>query len=338
MTDTKIFFGLPSSNLGGFNARSKRMINHFGNSYLPDIVYFGSYWGRLDQRIPIQLKKYFNLKLVMNQNGIYYPGWFPGDWKKKNADLVYFNSAADEVVYQSNFCKSSLSFLTQSDLAPGIIIHNTAPKLIDDNFSFKTNLKRYVLVNSVFNDDADHILEPIITVFEKLGRNSSYDVKLRLAGHFTNSAKSSDWYDKLSRRIQNLVDAGVCEYFGSYKECDLKNIFSDIVCALHTKYKDPCPNAVSERMQFGIPHVYSNSGGTPELIGNAGVKLDVDDRWDVQVPVCSSDLLNGIESVCNNHEIYSKRALRSYDEKLSWDKYVESHEKLFSKLCAVNKI
>lgn len=333
----KIFFGMPSSNSGGFNTRTKRMIDYFGNSYFPDIVYFGSYWGRLDQRIPIKLKKYFNLKLVMNQNGVYYPGWFSGDWRQKNKDLVYFNSSADEVVYQSEFCKNSLSLLSQSDLAPGVIMHNTAPKLKADNFSSELNLRRYILVNSVFNDDANHILEPIITAFEKLGRNSSYDLKLRLAGHFTNGAKRSDWYYKLSQRIQNLVDAKVCEYFGPYKADDFTNIFSDVVCALHTKYKDPCPNAVSERMQFGIPHVYSNSGGTPELIGDAGIKLEVADRWDTQVPVCSGDLVNGIWRVCNDHSVYSERALRRYEENLSWNKYVENHEKVFKDLWDANK-
>ena len=90
-------------------------------------------------------------------------------------------------------------------------------------------------------------------------------------------------------------------------------------------------------MQFGIPHVYSNSGGTPELIGNAGIKLDVDDRWDSQVSVCSSDLLDGIWNVCNSHSLYSERALKRYEEKLSWDKYIADHEKLFRKLCEENK-
>ena len=44
--------------------------------------------------------------------------------------------------------------------------------------------------------------------------------------------------------------------------------------ALHLTNKDSCPNAVLERMSLSIGHVYSNSGGTPELIRDSGIGLD----------------------------------------------------------------
>ena len=34
------------------------------------------------------------------------------------------------------------------------------------------------------------------------------------------------------------------------------------------KYKDPCPNSVIEAMSCGLPILYSNSGGLPELVNN----------------------------------------------------------------------
>ena len=38
-------------------------------------------------------------------------------------------------------------------------------------------------------------------------------------------------------------------------------------------------------MSLGIIHVFSDSGGTPELIGNAGLGISVKDRWSNQISV-----------------------------------------------------
>jgi len=45
-------------------------------------------------------------------------------------------------------------------------------------------------------------------------------------------------------------------------------------------YKDPCPNAVVEAMAHGLPVVGLGSGGVPDIVGDAGILLPVDDFAD----------------------------------------------------------
>src|SRR5262249_50166298 len=39
------------------------------------------------------------------------------------------------------------------------------------------------------------------------------------------------------------------------------------------KNNDPCPSIVLEALATGLPVIYCNSGGTPELVGDAGVAI-----------------------------------------------------------------
>jgi hypothetical protein len=43
--------------------------------------------------------------VVLNQNGVFYPGWYPFDWQAENARMARVHAAADQVFYQSEFCR-----------------------------------------------------------------------------------------------------------------------------------------------------------------------------------------------------------------------------------------
>ena len=44
-------------------------------------------------------------RLIWNQNGVAYPGWYGPDWQQRNAPMAELLHAADYVFYQSVFCK-----------------------------------------------------------------------------------------------------------------------------------------------------------------------------------------------------------------------------------------
>ena len=43
--------------------------------------------------------------VVLNQNGVFYPGWYPHGWERENARMAKVHAAADYVFYQSEFCR-----------------------------------------------------------------------------------------------------------------------------------------------------------------------------------------------------------------------------------------
>ncbi len=43
--------------------------------------------------------------LVLNQNGVFYPGWYPTGWERENARMAGPHATADYVFYQSEFCR-----------------------------------------------------------------------------------------------------------------------------------------------------------------------------------------------------------------------------------------
>ena len=96
---------------------------------------------------------------------------------------------------------------------------------------------------------------------------------------FKKDAKNSNWYIQFKKISEKLKSKNLLSISGKYKHEELNKLLEITNLALHLKYKDPCPNAVIEKLIYGIPHVYSNSGGTGELIGNAGIGIKVKNSW-----------------------------------------------------------
>lgn len=102
---------------------------------------------------------------------------------------------------------------------------------------------------------------------------------------------------------------------------------------------DPCPNSVLEAMATGLPILYSNSGGTPELVGNAGISMQVPEDWNNAIYVPSSEsICQGMINIKNSaHKkgiIARKRAVTYFDSR-SWKK---RHEAIFNKFFDKNKL
>lgn len=49
--------------------------------------------------------KHAQVPIVLNQNGVFYPGWYPHGWERENARMAGIHADADHVFYQSEFCK-----------------------------------------------------------------------------------------------------------------------------------------------------------------------------------------------------------------------------------------
>jgi glycosyltransferase involved in cell wall biosynthesis len=77
---------------------------------------------------------------------------------------------------------------------------------------------------------------------------------------------------------------GRLELVGAYTQAEAPALFGRAHVLLHTKYNDPCPGVVLEALACGLPVVYSASGGTPELVGDAGVGIEAPLDWEDDHP------------------------------------------------------
>ncbi|MBV5270899.1 MAG: glycosyltransferase, partial [Afipia sp.] len=86
-----------------------------------------------------------------------------------------------------------------------------------------------------------------------------------------------------------------------------------------------------ERMMLGLPHVFSNSGGTPELVGEAGIGLEVGETWDDLLPVDPTRLSEAILEALDRRDELSKIAI-DQSRLFSWQRYVARHREIFESL------
>lgn len=332
----KPFFGFIGNKISGRQKRVSRLIEEFGNHFMrPNILYVGSQWGILNHESAIDLKYKNNCPIILNQNGIYYPGWYNGDYKERNAALVNINKNSNEVIYQSKFCKDSLEELTGKVLKKGLILHNCIPPIINHkiNSIYKKNSSVVTcFIGGVFNNDAYHILLPALRVIELLNiKQTNVKYILKIGGVFTKLAQKSSWYNNICKKINVLKEKNLCLFLGQYNTENYYSILSDVDIALHLKYKDPCPNAVIEKIKYNIPHIFSNSGGTPELIGNAGIGLLVRDSWEKQEMVSTDQLYFSIIKMSENIEYYRKLTTLRSKNFFLWKEYIDKHISIFQK-------
>ena len=329
------YFGINIFKTGGPYIRNRRLINIFGNFIVnPNIIYAQSYWTTIELEDAIKFSKKYRIPIVFNQNGWFYKGWYQKNWKSRNKKLIQIHKKSRFIIYQSKFCKDTSMKLNSYFSKKNKIIYNCVPKI---NYYQKKTNKNYFLLSGVFDQNSMHIIKPAIDAFKILDLNLNFkrkNIKLIIAGYFTKNAKSSSWYKKTEKDIQSLLSKDILEIRGKYTSKNFSQKFKDVNFALHLKYKDPCPNAVVERMHLGMVHVYSNSGGTPEIIGNSGIGINVKNTWNKQISVDPMILSKKIVEVINKKKILQKNVKKRL-KFFSYNNYISQHKKIFLDL--INK-
>lgn len=306
------------------------MTEVFGNHYVnPNLVYAQSAWSiaQLNDIIPRAIRR--NVPVVLNQNGWYYPAWYAGDWKSANAQLVEVHRQSRCVIFQSRFCIEAMSALTGVMPDAPVVLHNAVPlpttELIERNPTRPT-----LWLSGAFHKDADHVLLPALEAVDILRREWKADLPLlKLAGYFDEAAKQSEWFGTVQKKLNDLSSHGVCVWIGKYAPAELPDLMKDVSLALHLQSKDSCPNAVLERMALGVGHVYADSGGTPELVGETGIAVTSPLDWSRQTPVAVDELVDAIKRGMEQWHNLGRQSFERVKSQFSWNNYIASHERIF---------
>jgi glycosyltransferase involved in cell wall biosynthesis len=272
-------------------------------------------------------------KIVWNQNGVGYPAWAPDHWADVNAPMKALIAEADHVFYQSEFCKLSADRFLGEPRCPSEILYNPV-----DTERFCPNPEPHLRVPALLlhagTVKAYYRFETAVLTLAELVK-MRVPARLVFAGRF-------DWSnepEQIQRDVSALVTSrglGECvEMLPPYSRLDAPSVFRRCHILLHTKVNDPCPTVVLEAMSAGLPVVFAESGGVPELVGNqAGIGVRDWATWEQDVPPDPRALAEAVVSVLERYEQYAAaarvRAIERFDAKL----WVNRHRQVFENLLA----
>ncbi|MGQ0732913.1 MAG: glycosyltransferase, partial [Acidobacteriota bacterium] len=93
-----------------------------------------------------------------------------------------------------------------------------------------------------------------------------------------------------------------------------------------------CPTVVIEALACGRPVVFSSSGGVPELVGDAGVGVPADLRWDRDVPPDPRQLADAVETVHSRQADYAAVARARAVGCFEMTAWIARHRSVFERL------
>jgi len=106
------------------------------------------------------------------------------------------------------------------------------------------------------------------------------------------------------------------KYISPQSSVKLAEILREQDIFISASLNDPCANSILEALSCGLPVVYLNSGGHPELVREGGKSFENKD-----------DILNSIDLVAGNYDDYRKNIKVKTFEEIG-KQYVEFFKKM----------
>ena len=323
----RVFYGHdrvpgPGEPAAGGTAKFQKLAGRFPNSpHDFNVLYLGSSGLPRDLRPLLWAARRRGAPIVVNQDGVGYPGWAGARTDEVNAPLRRALLAADHVLYQSEFCKRSA-----------------------DEFLGEARGAWEVLYNAV---DTERFTPPAArpaggpVLLLGGDQTQAYRLELGLRTFAALLAKHPDSQLLVTGRVvvdpePLLAELGLrdrVEFLGRYAQRDAPAIYGRAHLLLHTKVNDPCPNVVLEAMACGLPVVYPASGGTVELVGDdAGVGVQHPAGWERDDPPAPEAMADAAGRVLADLDTFSAAARRRAVEQFAIGPWLHRHGELFEAL------
>ncbi|MBL8701856.1 MAG: glycosyltransferase family 4 protein [Alphaproteobacteria bacterium] len=266
--------------------------------------------------------------IVLNQNGVFYPAWYEGDWRAMNERMALAYHAADHVFWQSDFCRRAADRFLGERRGPGEILFNAV-----DTRRFAPAEQRspaqpftFLMTGKI---DSHMGYRPRAALEALAGaRRGGLAARLVLAGRF-----DADVAAEIDARIAAPDLAGAVERRGAYTQAEAPALYAGADAYLALTFNDACPNAVIEAMACGLPVLFNDSGGTPELVGHsAGVGLAVPQGFErVAVPAAEA-IAEGMKRIVMDRESMARAARARAVARFDIEDWLARHEQVFRRL------
>jgi glycosyltransferase involved in cell wall biosynthesis len=292
-----------------------------------NVLYLGSSTRPPDSAALLELARGRGAAVVLNQNGVAYPGWHGPGWEQTNQPLAELVQAADHVLYQSAFCKLSADRFLGEPQGSWELLHNPVDTAF---FTPAERPERPLTLLLGGNQYQRYRFESALRAFELI--RAETDARLIVAGRIA-------WHPearKATREARGALERSPAgrdvEFVGAFTQQDAPALYRRADVLLHTKYNDPCPTVVLEAMSSGLPIVFSDSGGTPELVGAAGIGVPAPLDWDQDHPPAPESLAGAVLASAERRTELAAIARARAVEHFDLRPWVERHRTLFAEL------
>jgi glycosyltransferase involved in cell wall biosynthesis len=322
----RVFYGwdeipAPGEPVAGGTAKLQKLAARWPNSPTDfSLLYLGTTYLPRDLRPLLRLARRRRAPIVVNQDGVAYPGWAGDRTDELNVPLRRAVLAADHVVYQSAFSKrSSDAFLGEPRGAWEIL-----PNAVDVERFVPGPVPPEGPVVLLGGDQTQaYRLELGLETFRHV-LDEHPGARLLVAGRLVSDPEPT---------LARLGLAHAVELLGRYSQAAAPELVRRAHVLLHTKVNDPCPTAVIEAMACGVPVAYPASGGTVELVGDeAGVGVPHPDGFERDQPPAPEALAGAVSAVLADREGYAARARARAVERFALTDWLERHAAIFAAL------
>jgi glycosyltransferase involved in cell wall biosynthesis len=321
--------GARIGDVGGPLVKVKRLSEYFPDHPLGfNLVYLLSNAPYLPKPA-LQLLKARGIPIVLNQNGVFYPGWYAGDWQTPNRVMAESFHLADWVFFQSEFCRRAAEKFLGRRQGRSEILYNAVDTTRFRPAARKNQAASFTfLITGKIGDHLGYRLDSTIAGLAR-ARSEGLDAQLRIAGYVSPAAQAAA--RQLAQRLE-LSDH--VSFTGPYRQEEAPAIYTSADAYVMTKYNDPCPNTVLEALACGLPVLYSNSGGVPELVGpDAGIGLDCGgEHWDRPHVPTSEAIAAGMCKIAEAPAPFADAARRRAVERFDIGFWIERHRTVFEML------
>ena len=280
-----------------------------------NLLYLGSSSLPSDEQAVIRLAKRRRAPIVVNQNGVAYPGWAGARTEELNDRLRTVLRRADHVVYQSEFCKAAADRFLGPASGSSEVLHNAVDTSVFTPAPAPPAGGRMLLLAG--DQTQPYRLGTALRTVALLP-----ELRLLVTGALIEDGRAL---------AEELGVADRVLFTGRYAQRDAPSVYRRAHVLLHPKVNDPCPNVVLEALACGLPVVHSASGGTPELVGDAGLGVGSDTTWEQDVPPAPDLLAAAVEHVLERLGELRVEA-RDRAERFDFAPWVERHRELFARL------
>ncbi|MGE5502826.1 MAG: glycosyltransferase family 4 protein [Actinomycetota bacterium] len=264
--------------------------------------------------------------IVLNQNGVFYPAWYGGDWQGRNRAMAAAYHAADHVLWQSDFCRRAADRFLGERAGPGEVLANAV-----DIDRFRPQPVRPVgrfrfLLTGRIDAHQSYRLEQAVRGLAA-ARAQGLEAELLVAGVFDPSAKA-----KAMAAAGELKIGGAVRFRGAYGPEDAPALVRDAEAYVTLTHQDACPTGVIEALACGLPVVHVGTGGVPELVGDAGAAVPSAEDWETQRIPEAAAVGAAMLAVAERRAEMSALARARAEERFSLAKWLDHHEALFKRL------